>query len=245
MDDAKDLSEVADGSPSHHPRVDPLAQHPVSFFRTSAVVATVLLAACSDNIGLPAATDSAFRVVNASRVPIDVLVDGTVAVTALGVAAVSSPIAVPSGTHLLHMQSATAGSADVAVQTVAAQTVTAYAVSSATSNVMANVLADTGAIVPAGKSKLRVSNLVANSAAIEIWRTQPDFQTPVHIMTPFAYLATSPYLQSDPGAWEVFVTATGGTTKLATTGAVTLASGERITVVLIDSLGVLRFRTIP
>jgi len=40
----------------------------------------------------------------------------------------------------------------------------------------------------------------------------------VHIMTPFPYQATSPYLQSTPGSWEVFVTASGTSTKLATTG---------------------------
>lgn len=217
----------------------------MSISRASALAAIILLAACNDTIGPPAATDSAFRVVNASRVPIDVLVDGTVAVTGLAVAGVSAAVAVPSGSHVVSMRSTSAGSADVAVQTVATETLTTYAVSSATSSISASALVDTGAVVPAGKSKLRVSNLVANSAAIEIWRTQPDFQTPVHIMTPFPYQATSPYLQSNPGAWEVFVTATGGTAKLATTGPITLASGERITAVLLDSLGVLRFRTLP
>jgi hypothetical protein len=112
------------------------------------------------------------------------------------------------------------------------------------SGLVASVLVDSGSIVPAGKSKLRVSHLAGGAPAIEFWRTQPDFQTPVHIMTPFAYQATSPYLQSDPGTWEVFVTAPGGGAKLATTGAISVPAGERRTVVLLDSLGVMRFRVI-
>ena len=40
------------------------------------------------------------------------------------------------------------------------------------------------------------------------------------------------------------VTPAGSTTKLATTGAVNVPSGERRTVVLLDSAGVLRFKVI-
>jgi len=87
-------------------------------------------------------------------------------------------------------------------------------------------------------------HLAPDANGIEIWRSQPDFQTPVHIMTPFPYQATSPYLQSTPGNWEVFVTATGSSAKLATTGPVQVPSGQRRTVVLLDSAGVLRFRVI-
>ena len=63
-------------------------------------------------------------------------------------------------------------------------------------------------------------------------------------MTPFDYQATSPYLQSDPGAWEVFVTRPGDTTKLTTTGSITIPAGEKRTVVLLDSAGTMRFRVI-
>ena len=84
----------------------------------------------------------------------------------------------------------------------------------------------------------------ANAGSIEIWRTQPDFSTGTHIMTPFPYKATSPYLQSTPGPWEVYVTPAGGTTKLATTGVVNVPDGGRRTVVLLDSAGVLRLKVI-
>jgi hypothetical protein len=101
-----------------------------------------------------------------------------------------------------------------------------------------------GAILPAGKSKLRVVHLAANAGAVEIWRTQPDFATPTHILTPFPYQGASPYLQSDPGNWEVFVTPAGATTHIATTDAVAVPAGERRTVVLLDSAGVLKFRVL-
>jgi hypothetical protein len=133
------------------------------------------------------------------------------------------------------------------VNAVTGQALTAAAVANTTGALAAQVLADSGATVPAGKSKLRVTHLAASGAsAVEIFRTQPDFQTPIRIMTPFAYRETSPYLQSDPGAWEVFVAPAGssGSPKLATTGPVVVPSGERRTVVLLDSAGTLRFRVI-
>jgi hypothetical protein len=207
-------------------------------------VAAVLGSACSDTTTTPAASDSSIRVINASGVPLDVLVDGNVAVSGLGVSNVSEKTGIASGSHVVAMRMANGIVASITLQAVANQTAMTVVVPSATAGLSVSVLADTGSIVPAGKSKLRVSNLAGGTQGIELWRTQPDFQTPVHIMTPFVYGATSPYLQSDPGAWEVFVTPPGGGAKLATTGAVNVPSGERRTVVLLDSLGVLKFRVI-
>jgi hypothetical protein len=177
-------------------------------------------------------------------VPLDVLVDGSVAVSGLGVANVSAKTGISSGSHVVGLRMANGTVTNITLQAVANQTAMTVVVPGTSSGLSVSVLADTGSIVPAGKSKLRVSNLAGGTQGIEIWRTQPDFQTPVHIMTPFVYGATSPYLQSDPGAWEVFVTAPGGGTTLATTGAVDVPTGERRTVVLLDSVGVLRFRVI-
>jgi hypothetical protein len=99
------------------------------------------------------------------------------------------------------------------------------------------VVADTGATVPEGKTKLRVMHAAAGAPALDVWRTQPDFATPVRIMTPFEYKAASAYIQSTPGTWTVTVTprdagATAPTNPLAQTS-VALASGERATVVLV------------
>ena len=97
------------------------------------------------------------------------------------------------------------------------------------------IATDTGSIVPAGATKLRVIN--AGSNTVDIWRTQPDHAEPVRIMTPFAFKAESPYLQSTPGTWTVIVTprndaATTPVNPIAT-ASITLAAGQRGTMVLV------------
>jgi len=206
-------------------------------------LAVAFASACSDSVTASDDHSSSIRVINASGVPLDVLVDGAVAIPTLGVAAVSAPTSVAAGAHVVGLRTAGGTITSLSVQSVTNQTTTTVVSPGTGSSLAVSVLADTGSIVPAGKSKLRVTHL-AGTSAVEFWRTQPDFQTPVHIMTPFPYGATSPYLQSDPGAWEVFVTPPGGGSKLATTGAITVPSGEKRTVVLLDSLGVLKFRVI-
>ena len=204
--------------------------------------------ACGPNMSDAGATDpnaanASVRVINATNSLVDVLIDGQTVVRGLMIAHVSDRLNVSSGSHVVRLVGSTGSSAQVQVDASTTVTRTAVVTPSG-SSLSASVLADTGAIVPAGKSKLRVAHLSPNAGSIEIWRTQPDFQTPVHIMTPFNYLATSPYLQSDPGAWEVFVTRPGSNAKLATTGSVQIPSGEKRTAVLLDSAGVVLFRVI-
>jgi len=212
------------------------------------LLATVAATACGPSMSDAGATNpgngsAAIRVINASQGLVDVIVDGQTVLHGLQVATVSDRISVSSGGHQIRLAAPNGSSAQLQVDAATGATRVAVVTPNA-SNLSASVLADTGAIVPAGKTKLRVAHLAAGAGSIEIWRTQPDFQTPVHILTPFDYQATSPYLQSDPGNWEVFVTRPGTTPKLATTGAVTIPAGEKRTVVLLDSAGVMRFRVI-
>jgi hypothetical protein len=191
----------------------------------------------------PNAANAGVRVINATNSLVDVLIDGQTVVRGLMIAHVSDRLVVSSGSHVVRLVASAGSSAQVQFDASSAATRTAVVAPSG-SSLAATVLADTGALVPVGKSKLRVAHLSANAGSIEIWRTQPDFQTPVHILTPFDYLATSQYLQSDPGSWEVFVTRPGSTTKLTTTGPVQIPSGEKRTAVLLDSAGVMLFRVI-
>lgn len=210
----------------------------------AAVAATACGPSMSDDGAIgPSTGSAAIRVVNASQGLVDIIVDGQTLVHGLQVATVSDRINVSTGSHQIRLASPNGPSAQVQVDAANGTTRVAVVTPSA-SNLSASVLADTGAIVPAGKTKLRVAHLAAGAGSIEIWRTQPDFQTPIHIMTPFDYQATSPYLQSDPGSWEVFVTRPGTTTRIATTGSVAIPAGEKRTVVLLDSAGVMRFRVI-
>ncbi len=191
----------------------------------------------------PLAANAAVRVINATNSLVDVVIDGQTVVRGLMIAHVSERLNVSSGSHLVRLVGSSGSSAQIQLEASTTVTRTAVVAPSG-SSLAATVLADTGALVPVGKSKLRVAHLSPNAGSIEIWRTQPDFQTPVHIMTPFEYLATSPYYQSDPGSWEVFVTRPGSTAKVTTTGPLQIPSGEKRTAVLLDSAGVLLFRTI-
>lgn len=67
---------------------------------------------------------------------------------------------------------------------------------------------DSNAVVPAGATKLRVAHFAQAAAPIDIWRTQPDYGTPIRIQFPFDYQDVSPYLQSTVGDWQVFVSTT-------------------------------------
>ena len=211
------------------------------------VAGALAVAACNDMLDPLPVPDSGVRVVNATQGPIDVLVDGVPVLSGLPMASVSSALGVASGTRRVQLRTSAGATAEVSLNLTSGQALTTAAVAAGAGGLAAQVLADTGSVVPAGKSKLRVSHLAATGAsAVEIFRTQPDFQTPVRIQTPFPYRTTSPYLQSDPGTWEVFVAPAGssGSPKVATSGPVVVPSGERRTVVLLDSAGVLRFRVI-
>lgn len=101
--------------------------------------------------------------------------------------------------------------------------------------VVGSLVADTGAIVPAGKSKLRVIHSAGLAPPIDVYRTQPDFPTLVSVMFPFDFGANSPYLQSDPGDWSVVVTPDNLTDTLYATGPIVVPDGGRVTVVIVDS----------
>lgn len=209
------------------------------------VVASIAIAGCGDSLVLiQRTTDASMRFINASSSPVDVLVDRAAVAYQLAPGSVSERIGINAGARDVHFQNAAGATADARVDVVIGTTVNTIAYSNVSPALIANVLSDTGSIVPAGKSKLRVAHLAASAGNIEIWRTQPDFQMPVRIMTPFPYQAVSPYLQSAPGPWEVFITPAGSTTRIATTGIINIDDGRRRTVVLLDRLGVLRLRVI-
>ncbi|HEV8124638.1 MAG TPA: DUF4397 domain-containing protein [Gemmatimonadales bacterium] len=102
------------------------------------------------------------------------------------------------------------------------------------------VLADTNAIVPAGATKLRVAHYAQASSSIDIWRTQPDYSTPIRVQFPFNYLDVSPYLQSTVGDWQVFVSTPVAAPNdplpdtLAVTPMVAIPDGQSRTVVVVD-----------
>jgi hypothetical protein len=201
----------------------------------------VACSSSSTEIRTPGAV--ALRFINATNAPVDALVDGQAVAHGIAIAAVAGPFDVGAGTHAVRLQTSGGASATLSVNATAGQSVTAFAYAT-NSGFSADVLPDTGAIVPVGKTKVRVTHLAADAPPLDIWRTQPDYQTAIHVMTPFTYLAVSPYLQSDAGSWELWVSPQGASNKLATTGAFDVPAGERRTVVVLDSAGTVVLKVI-
>jgi hypothetical protein len=150
------------------------------------------------------------RIVNAFTSPVDVLIDGTVVIGSL--AAASIGIAAPAaGAHTLVLRpTGTGASASQSVTTVAGALGTVAAVRSSTGAVSTVVLDDTNSVVPSGATKVRVLHLAPNASTLQVYRTQPDFQTPISWQFPFTYQAaptslSAPFYQSTVGSWEVRV----------------------------------------
>ena len=104
------------------------------------------------------------------------------------------------------------------------------------------VMLDSNAVVPAGASKLRVGHFAKALGHIDVWRTQPDFGTPIRVAFPFPYGYTSNYVQSTPGDWKVLVSDTlpAGTPNapmpdtLGMTAAIANPDGGSRTVIIVD-----------
>jgi len=100
--------------------------------------------------------------------------------------------------------------------------------------VVPSVLADTGAASVAGKSKLRVVHSAALAPPIDIWRSQPDYDTLIRVMFPFGYREESPYLQSDPGNWTVAVSHANVVDTLYRSPPIPVGAGKLVTVIVLD-----------
>lgn len=216
----------------------------LSRFRSLVTVAAGALVACTDGVDpTPAGDDAVIRVLNATAQSLDVLVDGAVASSGIAASTVSSKLTLASGQHTVQLRAANGATATLTADAKVGETRVVVA-TAAGPGLGAAVLADTGAIVRPGKSKMRLVHLAPNAPPVESWRTQPDFQTPTRLVTPTLHGLVSPYFESDAGSWEVWVTAVGATAKLATTGSFTIPDGQRRTVALVDSAGSLRMRVI-
>ena len=173
------------------------------------VALLVTLAACSLDTNDPNVEDTGrLLVVNGARNAGDVriFIDGTYE-GALPLGLVAQTIEL-TGPHTLEVRRGNNDPGFVhSFTAVAGQTVAVVAFDSL-GNLRPSVLTDTGAVVPAGATKLRVAHYAAAAGPIDIWRTQPDFATPTRTMFPFSYLDQTPYLQSTPGDWRILVSDT-------------------------------------
>jgi hypothetical protein len=186
------------------------------------------------------------RIVNAYTGPVDVLVDGVLAASGVAPGGLDS-IQQGAGAHTVALRASGGAAASVPVTTEAGAFRTVAAVRSG-GVLSASTLDDTNAVVPAGATKVRVLHLAPNAGEIQVFRTQPDWGTPIEWQFPFLYDSApvsplaNPYLQSTVGSWDVRAwrkpseVALGwdGTTARVTFG---LASGEKRTVLVLDQPG--------
>jgi hypothetical protein len=186
------------------------------------------------------------RVVNAFTTPVDVLIDGVVAIQSLAAGSIDTA-ATASGSHALVIRpTGTSGSVSQSITTTTGSLKTIAVVRASNGTVASAALDDTGSVVPAGATKVRVLHLAPNAGEVQVYRTQPDFQNPVPWQSPFTYQPeptslTAPFFQSTVGTWQVRIwqspaDASGWATaplKIL----IPLTSGQKRTVLILDSPG--------
>jgi hypothetical protein len=206
------------------------------------IPALVALAACSDDASGPdnpaGNTDGRLQIIPgvSALAAVDVVVDGQTRLTNAAYGIPTSAIALSLGQHQVKVVPAgTAPSAGGATVTLRAGDTTRVVVIGTATAMNPVALGDTGAAPVPGKGKLRVSHLAANAPAIDVYRTQPDFQTFVTFMTPFPYQASSPFIESTPGNWVIRVTAKGTQQVLAESGPIRVDALWIRTILLLDA----------
>lgn len=215
--------------------------------RISARATTLLLclaASCSSDsppttIGIGPA--SPFRLFNTFASPVDVLIDGRLVVGHLASGGRLSGLH-PAGAHTFVVRPSDGGASVSRSITIAAgvsNTLAVVRLASGSIDVVA--LDDANSVVPAGATRVRVLHLALKAGTLQVYRTQPDNQTPASWLSPFEYQpdptrATS-YL-STAGDWQIRVWTTpadpSGWSSATTRVTIPLASGEKKTVVILD-----------
>lgn len=123
---------------------------------------------------------------------------------------------------------------------------TVAAVRASDGSVTTAVLDDTGSVVPAGATKVRVLHMAPNAGVLQVYRTQPDYQTPISWQFPFTYQAqlnslSAPFFQSTVGSWEIRIWQTpaspSGWGSAPVQIVIPLKSGEKKTVLMLDKPG--------
>ncbi|HEY7234472.1 MAG TPA: DUF4397 domain-containing protein [Gemmatimonadaceae bacterium] len=206
------------------------------------------VAACDTATGVTGTTNEpAVRIVNAFTSPVDVIIDGNVAISAMAAGSVGTALTSP-GDHTLLLRptgTGTAISQSITAATGAMSTIAATRDAS-TGALSSSVLDDTGSVVPAGATKLRVIHLAPNAGTLQVYRTQPDFATPTSWQFPFNYqpnpdALSAPFYQSTVGTWEVRIWQTpadpSGWSTATVKVVVPLASGEKKTIIILDKPG--------
>ena len=214
----------------------------------AAALSLAIIASCETDTTVACCTtgDPVVRIINAFTTPVDVLIDGSIAISALPPASIDTALGSP-GSHTIVLRP-TGGTARVSQSITVADGAlnTIAALRGSNAGLSSAVLDDTNAVVPAGATKVRVLHLAASAGEIQVYRTQPDYQTPIAWQFPFTYQSdptplTAPFFQSTVGTWEVRAWQTpadaSGWDTAPVKVVIPLASGEKKTVIILDKEG--------
>lgn len=215
----------------------------------TAGVSLVAVAACAGDTATTPCCSTAtpsLRVINAIKSPVDVLIDGSVAIPSLTPGDVGTTAAV-SGVHSLTLRPTQSGASSTLTITTATGAISTIAAVLGPNGVLQTaVLDDTNSVVPDGRTKVRVLHLAPSAGTLQVYRTQPDYQQPIAWQFPFNYQSnptslTAPFVQSTVGTWEIRVWETPadstGWANAPIKIQIPLASGEKKTVILLDKTG--------
>jgi hypothetical protein len=207
-----------------------------------------VIAACGSDSTSPCCTNgqAGLRVINAFTGPVDVLIDGNVAIGGLAAGAIGTA-APATGSHTLVLRPVGAGASTSQSITSAAGAMKTFAAVRASSGAVAGVaLDDTNSVVPSGATKVRVLHFAPNAGTLQVYRTQPDYQQPISWQFPFNYQPepnslSAPFFQSTVGSWEIHIWQTpadaSGWANAPVKVIIPLGSGEKKTVLILDKPG--------
>lgn len=218
-----------------------------SHTRTIAAFLSVLVAGCDAHKATDCCSlgQPALRIVNAFTTPVQIVIDGKVAVAALAPGAIDT-IDAAVGDHGLALRSTTSSANLLMPITTTTAFSTIALVRTSTGDLRSATLDDTNSVVPAGATKLRVIHLAPNAGTLQVYRTQPDFQTPISWQFPFNYQPdptslSAPFFQSTPGTWEVHIWQTpadaSGWSTAPVKVLIPLESGQKKTILMLDKEG--------
>jgi len=212
------------------------------------LLAVLFGTACAGDAGTSCCPSgqAGLRIVNAYTAPVDVLIDGSIAVAALAAGAIitANPAA---GAHTLELRPSGSNAALSQSLTTTPGAINTIAILRASSGALTSaILDDTNSVVPAGATKVRVLHFAPNAGTLQVYRTQPDYQKPISWQFPFTYQASpsslsAPFYQSTVGSWEVRIWKTPADSSGWTTATVRvvlpLAGGQKKTILILDAPG--------
>jgi hypothetical protein len=205
------------------------------------VAAFVLAASCLNTSG-PGTADTQIRIINASGQALGIYLDGRLEIDQ-SVQPNVSLIVVPGGDHVLDVR--TSNGIDTSLPLVGPPGGFANFYAYTTDAGDVNLIQLDSTATPAGNStKVRALNL-SKIAAGDIYASISTTDPGTKLAPAFDYLSVTPYMEQTAGAWQVYLTTAGTTTKVLGTGLFPAPPGQTRTVVLIDSATTPIFRILP